>query len=370
MKFLIIGPMHHPEELAKYMVSLPADAPSPLFPPSQGHFFWVRALRKAGHDVQAFLRDAPILFGGGGKTARFGGFNPISTVAHGLANRAPRLHPDYAARNQRLLAQAKGYAPDVVLMVGGNRVIFPETLAALKKQGARIVYLSGVSPIVFSNAIEREAAPLYDLVIVNDYYHGIQWLELGAKRMEALPMSACDPDFHRPYVLSAEEEQSLACQIGFVGTLTPTNLYGDRVEAMQAVADLGLGIWSIHETPAALKPYWRGGALGQEMLKILCASKIQLNPHGNFMRYGGNFRLFEASGCGVFQISDDRPGVHHWFEVGKHLDVYTDPVDLRRKAVHYLAHQADRQAMAEAARAHVYAHHTYDHRMQALVGML
>jgi hypothetical protein len=46
-----------------------------------------------------------------------------------------------------------------------------------------------------------------DLVVANDFYHGIQWREMGAKAMICLPASSIDPDFHYPRELSAEEQQ-------------------------------------------------------------------------------------------------------------------------------------------------------------------
>ena len=103
------------------------------------------------------------------------------------------------------------------------------------------------------------------------------------------------------------------------------------------------------------------------MLRVLCGSKIQINPHGNFMRDGGNMRLFEAAGCGVFQIADDLPGVSQWFTPGETIVTYRDPAHLREQAAYYLQHEAERQQIAQAAQAHVYAHHTYDQRMAALV---
>lgn len=372
MKILLIGEIHHPEELARAIAATPPGEPSPLFPPSQGPYFWIRALRKLGHEVTAFLRDTPALFGRQArKSGRFTGAKTLTALFQVLSSRAPHLHPDYGARNRRLIKQVADERPDVLLMNGGNKVIFPETLAELKARfGVKLVYTSGVSPIVFSHAIERKAAPLYDLVTVNDFYHGVQWLELGAKRMEALPMSACDPDFHRPYALTEQEQAEYGCAVGFVGTLLPPNLYSTRVAALEQLTDLGLGIWSIHALPDSLKGCYRGAALGAKMLRILCGSQIQVNPHGNFMRYGGNMRLFEAAACGVFQIADDLPGNRMWFTPDESIAFYRDPQHLRAQVQHYLRHDAERQQIAAAAQRHVYAKHTYLHRMQSLVELI
>ena len=87
-----------------------------------------------------------------------------------LAGRVPALNPDIRLRNRRLLAQARAYQPDAIILIGDNRVILSDTLARLKREtGAVLVYASGTSPVVFSHAIERAAAPLYDLAITNDF---------------------------------------------------------------------------------------------------------------------------------------------------------------------------------------------------------
>ena len=84
------------------------------------------------------------------------------------------------------------------------------------------------------------------------------------------------------------------------------------------------------------------------------------------MLYGGNLRLFEAAGAGVFQISDDLPGTREWFpEVNgmPTIALYADDDALVDKVRHYLAREDERLAVAGAARMHVYAHHTYDARV-------
>jgi spore maturation protein CgeB len=46
--------------------------------------------------------------------------------------------------------------------------------------------------------------------------------------------------------------------------------------------------------------------------------------------------------------------------------IYEDVQDLREKAAYYLAHPEERLAIAEAAKAHVLAHHTYEQRLDKL----
>ncbi len=223
---------------------------------------------------------------------------------------------------------------------------------------------------MFSHPIERAAARLYDLVLVNDYYHGIQWLELGAKQMECLPIAAIDPDFHYPRELSPDERQQYATDVAFVGTLVPDNLYSERVAALNALHDFNPGIWSVHDVPESLRPHVRGYALGETMFRVLSAAKISLNIHGDFMRYGGNMRLFEAAAVGAFQIVDDRPGIKTWFTPDTHLVTFTHTDELRDKVAYYLAHDDERQTITQAAIVHVRQHHTYDVRLARVEALL
>ena len=366
MKILFVASLHHPEALRAARETL-GDI---LFPPSMAQHFWEKALRKRGHTLDVFWRNNP-----GAHTRRHSAGITPGKVIEALINRVPpQMNLEARARNASLMTQARSFRPDVLWMVGDNTVIFPETLAAIQREiGCTLLYACGTSPIVFSKPIDRAAARLYDLVIASDYYHGIQWLELGAKRMECLPLSACDPDFHHPYELTAAERSAYACDISFVGTLVPDHLYSRRVKALEALTDFDLGIWSIHEVPPSLRRFVRGRALGEDMLKIISAAKVCFNMHGDFVFYGGNLRLFEVAGAGICQISDDLPGTRQWFpeiEGKPTIITYQNDDDLRAKVSYYLAHDDERAAIAQRAQAHVYAEHTYYHRAERLDQLL
>lgn len=374
-KILFVASLHHPEQLQKDIANTPNGRTPPLFPTSMGQHFWEKAMRKKGYTLDVFWRN---LSGFGSQDIASLKFEVHSQritpgkVAQALMRRLPsQTNPDYRLRNQKLIEQARSFKPDILWMIGDNRVIFADTLAAIKHEiGCKIFYVSGTSPIVFSYPEERKAARLYDLVLVNDYYHGIQWLELGAKQMECLPIAAIDPDFHLPHELTQEERQQYQCDVSFVGTLVPDNLYSERVAALEALTDFNLGIWSVHDLPDSIKPYHRGSALGDEMMHVLSGATISLNIHGDFMRYGGNMRLFEAAAVGAFQIVDDRPGIKTWFTPDEHLVIFKNVADLRETVTYYLEHPNERQVIANAARKHVLAHHTYNHRLEEVEKLL
>jgi spore maturation protein CgeB len=336
--------------------------------------YWERAMQAQGYIVDVFWRNLP---GWGGgieqlKAERHSQrITPRKVINAAMRRLPPQMNPDLRQRNANLLKHALEFHPDWLWVVGDNTVIYAETLAEIKQRTqCQILYVSGTSPIVFSHPIEREAARLYDWVLVNDYYHGIQWLELGAKRMTCLPIAAIDPDYHHPLALPEDERARYQCDVSFVGTITPPNLYSERVAALEALKGFDVGLWSVHDVPDALKPWVRGEALGETMFRVLSAATISLNVHGDFMRWGGNMRLFEAAALGAFQISDNRPGIATWFTPGEHLIVYENAAHLRELIGYYLAHPEERQTMAAAALAHVRAHHTYAQRLTRLEALM
>ena len=202
-------------------------------------------MRKRGYALEVFWRNLPAY--GARDIGRLSSevhrhrLTPGKVVTALMRRLPPKLSPDIQRRNQLLLEQAARFKPDIIWLSGDNREILPGTLARLKREhNCKIIYVTGVSPIVFSHPIERAAAGLYDLVLVNDYYHGVQWLELGAKRMECLPYVGIDPELHYPQPVTDVPNEYL-CDIAFVGTLVPEKLYGARIKALESLREFDLG---------------------------------------------------------------------------------------------------------------------------------
>jgi spore maturation protein CgeB len=372
-KILFIANLHHPDQLRQERHSAQLSGNSiPLFPSSSALHFWEKAFLKRGYTLDLFWRN---LSGFGSqdiaslRAEKYTNRITAQRIAQAIMHRLPyEVNLELKKRNANLLEKARQFQPDIIWLVGDNTVVHADTLAQIKAEiNCKILYLCGTSPIIFSHKIERDAARVIDLVVANDYYHGIQWREMGAKAMVCLPASSMDADFHYPRELSAEEKQEYSVDVSFVGTLVPDNLYRERVEALEALRDFNLGIWSVHDVPESLRPYYRGRALGETMMKVLSAGKITINTHGDFMRYGGNMRLFEAAGAEAFQIVDNRVGIHEWFTDTEHLITYHDMNDLREKVVYYLEHPEERQRIAKAARQHALEHHSYDKRLIRLL---
>ena len=117
-------------------------------------------------------------------------------------------------------------------------------------------------------------------------------------------------------------------------------------------------------------PFVRGRALGEATLRIMSAATINLNVHADFVWYGGNIRLFEAAGVGRLQIADHLPGTLQWFSEGENIVTFRDLDDLRAKVAYYLAHEAEREAIGQRGREHVYAQHSFDERVPRIEALI
>jgi spore maturation protein CgeB len=362
MKILLVASRHW-----DHLINKQDSAP---FVPGQAEYFYWKALRDLGHEVNVtlFTQSTPLTKWSqrADRLSHFMRF-PWRRVRNVLNDR------DIYQRNQRIIESFYEYTPNVVLVSGGMGLVLPETIREIRKrESSKIVLLYADSPVVWATNQEKRATPYYDLVVTNDFYHTFQWKELGAKNVCALPLSGFDPEFHRPISLSAEESPRYQSEICFVGRLTPLSIYGERVEMLEAVADLNLSIWTedrkFLESRPALRNKFRGIAFGDEMVKVIGAAKISLNSVGCSMQRGGNMRTFEVAGIGTFQLIDRYDPA--WFEEGEEIVSFSDNVDLRKKLVYYLEHDQERRRIAKAGRKRALAQHTYKHRMQTLIDLV
>ena len=272
-----------------------------------------------------------------------------------------------------LVAAARDFIPDIIILSDGV-VWFDSVLLRLLKKStsATIVVLSGTSPLMAVPRPMRDAAPDYDFVLCNDYYHTIQWKELGSQHAFVLPISGCDTQVHSVESFAHEQRSVITNDVCFIGRLTPSRLYAERVCLIEALKDFDLAIWTrdkefISQHPT-LARFYRGNAYGSDMVKALATSKVVLNFHGQTMQFGGNMRTFEIPAAGAFQIVDRYNP--EWFVEGKEIVSFKNVADLRAKLRYYLEHEDERKAIATAGRIRAYRDHTYEKRMKSLIAIV
>ncbi len=78
-------------------------------------------------------------------------------------------------------------------------------------------------------------------------------------------------------------------------------------------------------------------------------------------------RLYEATGVGTCLVTDAKENLSEMFEPTREVVTYTDARDCVEKVHHYLTHESQREAVAEAGRRRTMRDHTYDSRMSELL---
>lgn len=365
MKVLILSPLHRRKGEKIVKENLRPETGLPYY---QAQNFWYEGLRRLGHDVRLFV---------------YSGFNPeldyysllLRSVSEKMGLRTlPILSilPVWQ-RQKNLLQLARDFVPEVVILSGNTDLIFPDTLVRIKKEyKSKLVLLNGLSPVVCATQTEKVLTSLFDCIFTNDEYHAVDWKMLGAKRARALPVSAIDPAFCKPRILTTSEKLDLGCDVSFVGSLSPNSLYSERLRLLESLTQFDLKIWSPNEQEILRNPklsrFYQGQAFAEKMQKIFCATKINLNFHGHTMQAGGNLRTFEIPGCSGFELVDRvNP---RWYRIGKEIITFTSATDLKRKITYYLSHASQRKKIAVAGYQRTLKEHTYTHRFSKMLKML
>ncbi|MFQ5696068.1 MAG: glycosyltransferase [Terriglobia bacterium] len=176
----------------------------------------------------------------------------------------------------------------------------------------------------------------------------------------------CNPAWHRPQELTADERAFYGCDL-----TTAASMYYYRALLLELFADYDLKIWGRGYPPwlpSRLRPAYQNHFVAeQEKAKAFGAAKIVLNTIHYGEIEGVNARLFEAAGCGAFQICEYREALREFFEPETEVVTFRTREELKEKVDYYLARPTERRAIAERACARAHREHTYQHRLRCLL---
>lgn len=368
LRILIVAPLVF---AADYIRDKDGD-PSLKFARHSVHQSWAGALENAGHVVEGFHHNiSPML------PLKFQAFlqalskraKKLNVLMQYAGRAASIVFGDLVLRNRGLRGTIARFKPDVVIVTELSEGILDPgwTAVARKDRPCAIIIAQGMTPIAFRDVIDFKLMPHVDAAICNDKAHERDWLMLGAKSAYALPLTAINPDYHRPMDISAAETAEYGSDICFTGKLTKER-YDYRLKILDAISDYDLAVWSPWKEELSAYPKlakrFKGTAWGEKMLKILASSKIALNLHTINMPTGGNLRTFEIPAVGGFQLADRVP--EHILAHEKEVVIFDDIGDLRRKIDYYLERPDERKKIAEAGRKRVLADHTTNKRFKRI----
>jgi spore maturation protein CgeB len=180
---------------------------------------------------------------------------------------------------------------------------------------------------------------------------------------------ACNSLWHRRVELSAEDQRKYGCDL-----VTASNMYYYRAKSLEAFLNYNMKIWGTSYPAWLSSPlravYQDEYVAEEEKARAFNAARIVLNT----MHYGEidgvNCRLFEAAGCGAFQIADWKPALPDLFEPEKEIVTFRTQQDLKEKVEYYLVHPEERREIADRAYARAHREHTYEQRLEKMFEIL
>lgn len=110
--------------------------------------------------------------------------------------------------------------------------------------------------------------------------------------------------------------------------------------------------------------FYYGQQLFQHAARKYAESKIVFNIA---MKEDVNMRCFETLATGSFLLTDWVPSIDELFEDGKHLVLYRSMDEAIDKAKYYIAHDEEREKIAQAGYEHVIKNHTIQHRVNRIM---
>ncbi len=97
---------------------------------------------------------------------------------------------------------------------------------------------------------------------------------------------------------------------------------------------------------------------------------INLNVSHPQVKRGLNQRFLDVPACGGFLISDWNDEIGKFFIPGEEIVIYRDTTEVHEIVRYYLDHGDEREAIAQAAREKVLAHHTMKNRIEKVIQVL
>lgn len=326
MRIAVIG-QDFPESLSRYVVG---------------------NLERMGHESTLFENAAQIVF----KNAA------IERAARLIIQRAKRVN---VAIEKRMARRILEWEPEIVISLDGY--LWPPAVELIRKNKTPVV-LWFPDALVNVGRQQMFMAPYSRLFLKDPYF--VRYCTDVAKLPAAYLPEACDPLVHRPLEPSDDEAADLTCDIAVIGNVAP-----NRVRIVEQLMEHDIRIWARIwpgwiRSPA--RERWTGEYLiGDQKAKVMRASKIVLNN----LHYGeiesANCRLFEAAGCGGFQLAEWRRSMDDLFEGDSEVVYYRSLDELRELIDHYLPLADERRAIGDKASARAHADHTYEDRLARLI---
>lgn len=277
--------------------------------------------------------------------------------------------------NEQVLALSDSFKPDIFLAFKGAYVL-PNTLLAIRQRGAALYnYFPDTSAFAHGSLLPQ-TLPLYDcLFLTKRFLERDLRAQITVRDALFLP-HGYDPELHQPWNLDERDRSDYGHDVGVVATHTPAKekLLAELV-TLRPDLDLQIwgGWWDENNRSPKLQRFIRARPLyGTSYAKALGAFRINLALMSGAVSGASSgdettTRTYEIPACGGFMLHERTEEVLELFAEGKEIACFESVKELAEKIDYYLAHPAERAAIAAAGRARCVPAYSYDNRMAQII---
>ena len=385
MRFLILN-TDYPQFVESLYASHPGLEVKPYAEQMEARFgtffgladFFSRALTEAGHEAETIIVNNDIAQRAWAAEAGMARPEPrgsaLMDAARKVVDRSPRPVARVANRIGARLFGPRGVPFDAAILAEQIRRARPDVLINQAADGIPSRFLREIKPYVrllvglHASPMPNDRFDVYDLMLSSLPNYVAHFRNLGI-RSEWLPFA------FDPRILEHMPASAPSIPVSFVGTFSPIHATRNALlEYLAAHVDLQLWGNAVAPIPerSPMHGRYRGRAFGLEMYCILHRSRATVNFHIVDVAgpYANNMRLFEATGIGTLLVTDWKENLHTMFEPEREVVTFRSKEECREKIEHFLAHPAERDAIAAAGQQRVLREHTWAIRMQQLVEII
>jgi spore maturation protein CgeB len=268
--------------------------------------------------------------------------------------------------NKKLLGSVRHTRPDILLICKGGSIDADTLWEIRKKTGTIIINVMNDNPIFMGNFSAISPCHYY---FVKDTYVLNSLRKIGFRNIHYLPQCT-DPNVRKPLQLDAKDTEMFSSDLMIMGSMYPY-----RIKLVEELIDFKPAIWGKGwakvKNAEILKLYKGRSVWGMDKTKAICGAAISLNHHHPLNDIKGTqSRTFDIAACRGFQLSEYKEDIEDLFRIGEEIICYRTIDELKKLLQYYLLHLDERKEISLAGHKRVLKDHTYDNRVQQILGML
>ena len=271
--------------------------------------------------------------------------------------------------NSAILDASHHFRPQMLFAFKGT-FVQAQTLRVLGKQGVRLYNYYPDRMVFIHGTLLQESLPEYDCVFdTKQQWDGDteNWLKL---RCRVVVSHGYDPEVHCPKPSSHDIVRSYASDVSFVGNYSPRK-HRILQQVVSLVPEINLKIWGDGWSRVPeLARFLQGWApRGDQYARIAAHSPINLAIMGvtEAAPDETTTRTYEIPACGGFMLHERTSELLDFYDEGTEVACFGSAEELAEKVQYYLAHPAEREAIARAGHARCVPAYSYDNRMREIL---